>query len=37
VAWTKLPDALYHARDAAWMQARPDALCAIIRAGLKPL
>jgi cell filamentation protein len=29
--------ALYHARDAAWMQARPDALCAIIRAGLKPL
>jgi cell filamentation protein len=29
--------ALYHARDAAWMQAKPDALCAIIRAGLKPL
>jgi cell filamentation protein len=29
--------ALYRARDAAWMQARPEALCGIIRAGLKPL
>ncbi len=27
--------ALYRARDAAWMQGKPEALCGIIRAGLK--
>ena len=29
--------ALYRARDAAWMQGKPEALCGIVRAGLKPL
>jgi cell filamentation protein len=29
--------ALYHARDAAWMQGKPEALRGIICAGLKPL
>ncbi len=28
---------LYRARDAAWMQGKPEALCGLIRVGLKPL
>jgi len=28
---------LYRARDAAWMHGKPEALCGLIRVGLKPL